>query len=495
MRPQRLSNRRPRSGFISLMAIQFLAIFAAIMVAFASVADREVQKSGNFREATTARLAAESGLTYATKTLKEVLVKATLDASASEVDMAQAIYEQLSAKLGSVSVDGNGIVYVPQISLGEELGGFNFTVEKIGATTFQLLVTGTKGAVARRLALNFEVTEDTSVLTYGVASCPRVIMRGNVQVDGDLYSSWTRVGEAPMLDINVGAGGVIDGDIKTVLSQEEFDEANCADYIITENPVDVTYDEPAVDRYDTDDFDTSSYAALATSTLPAPDYVQSEGFPDTNPSTWFNRNFYVGADANNQKLFDNMKITAGQNAHFKNVKFTGYTYIEIPNNIIFEDCTFEGPVITAVPSNYQWTTNALSYKGDTMVTNEIMPESTILAPNFNVNIGDFSKQGEESNSRITGVLVGGIVDIRDNAIIEGTILSMANLDFIGSPYYYGTNLGYWEEDYEEGGGEMPETTYIRVTPQPDNLLPYGIKKRYTLASKVDTYTELTATEP
>ena len=111
--------------------------------------------------------------------------------------------------------------------------------------------------------------------------------------------------------------------------------------------------------------------------------------------------------------------------------------------MVFENCTFEGPIITSAPDDFQWKTNALYFKGNTEITNTVMPESTILAPNFNVNIGDFHKEGVSSQSKITGILVGGIVDIRDNAVIEGTILSMANLNHVGdsSVFYYGTNLG------------------------------------------------------
>ena len=67
------------------------------------------------------------------------------------------------------------------------------------------------------------------------------------------------------------------------------------------------------------------------------------------------------------------------------------------------------------------------------------------------------------------------------------------LDHVGdsSVFYYGTNLGYWEQDAEEGGGEVPMTLNISVTPNADSTLPIGIRKRYHLSVQSSSYHEPT----
>ncbi len=88
--------------------------------------------------------------------------------------------------------------------------------------------------------------------------------------------------------------------------------------------------------------------------------------------------------------------------------------------------------------------------------------------------------------------MGGIVDIRDNAVVEGTILSMANLDFVAAAnvWKWGSNVGNWEGAGEVLGGGGVETSTITITPDPDNVLPLGYKRRYRVNPNVDTYEEI-----
>ena len=76
---QRNLNRRFGQAFASVMAIQFLAIFVALGVAFASAAHLEIRKADSLRAVTEARLAAESGLEYASNVLRGFLTTAAPD--------------------------------------------------------------------------------------------------------------------------------------------------------------------------------------------------------------------------------------------------------------------------------------------------------------------------------------------------------------------------------------------------------------------------------
>ena len=95
----------------------------------------------------------------------------------------------------------------------------------------------------------------------------------------------------------------------------------------------------------------------------------------------------------------------------------------------------------------------------------------ILAPHFNVNLGNTNPVQSENNV-LTGAIVGGIVDVRGNAQIYGTIISMA--DTTNYPSGYVTNIGVTLED---GGSETTEPGdigIIEITPGEEQMLPSGI---------------------
>jgi len=506
--------RRPRehraaaSGIVYIVALLLLAVFSALAVAFATTTDMNVRISDNCRDAQTARLAAESGLEFAMLEMKQM----QSEGSWSGVpDMLGLAYDHLAAKLNgtanlagcSVALatagDGSSYISVPDIALPNE-AAFNFTIAQPETNKLLLTVTGNADGITRTVQIQYTVHEDTSVLSYAVASRPRMIMRGNVQIEGDICSSWTRTSEAPPFDIDLSDEAYITEGIKTTLSQEEFEEEGSQDHIDEDFQDQISYDEPEVTTYTTEDFDTTPIIDWMASnnkknTLPDSATHEWEKFPNNWTGTWFDRPIYT-----NQTL-NWCYIPKNTHARFKGCTFKGITYIDTDgttessgNNIVFEDCTFEGPIVTDVPGSFQWKYNALNFEGDTEFKPsqiaEYLDGCTILAPNFNVNIGDFHKEGTQSDSKITGILVGGIVDIRDNALVEGTILSMANLDHVSNPYKYGTNLGYWEADAEEYGGQVPTTTNIRIIPTPASTLPIGIRKRYTVSPDMDTYVEV-----
>ncbi|MCD4823862.1 MAG: pilus assembly PilX N-terminal domain-containing protein [Phycisphaerae bacterium] len=241
--------------------------------------------------------------------------------------------------------------------------------------------------------------------------------------------------------------------------------------------------------------------------------------------------------AGSKPVFKNLHIPWGAHAHFKNCTFTGITYVDADestnlgdsedytkytnirhglqwaggnntnevggNNIVFEDCTFEGPIVTGVPKHCRFKNHSLAFDGDTTFNSSAIRQelagTTILAPNFNLNIGDVNETQAGSNSELVGLIVGGIVDIRDNAVLNGTMLSMANLEYLSArsnnPWYWGSNVGNWESSGEDSGALITGSTAfcssekIRITPDPDNVLPMGVKKRYTVILRRSSYTE------
>ena len=69
--------------------------------------------------------------------------------------------------------------------------------------------------------------------------------------------------------------------------------------------------------------------------------------------------------------------------------------------------------------------------------------------------------------------MGGIVDVRGNAYIDGTILSMYDPSSKGEEAKsYATNIGFSDENIES---RIPEDCgEIRISPNPQRLLPNGI---------------------
>ena len=261
--------------------------------------------------------------------------------------------------------------------------------------------------------------------------------------------------------------------------------------------------------------------------------------------------------------FKNLHIPMGSHAHFKNCTFTGITYVESDettdlskwgnytkyntlrqsapdgagsgstnvrayNNVVFEDCAFEGPIISAVPKDMRYKENSAMFIGDTTFNASAIQAAlggtTILMPNYNINIGDFCEDAADNESALVGILVGGIVDIRDNANVRGTIVSMANLDHVTWGLSgWGGNVGNWEDsgeasDYldteyapvvpdgvdlnaasetpfnfaEKAAAPFEPSDEITITPIPDNPIPYGVKRRYKIAINEGVYTESTS---
>jgi len=496
-------------------------LFATLAVAFVGTIDSDLQIAANLRDSQVAFSAAESGLNYARWLISTVGdLGRSYDPNVSENEAAAAwnaltshVIDELdyTANIGGAAMPGVELIYENELPIGERLRVPAIALQSGGATfeltfsrynddpyTIHVSSTGNYRNAQRAVSLDFSITKDTSILTYSVAAKSGIIVWSGSQIQGDIYSTW---------DIyDVGSGrfyppyvvsddSVIQGRIKTRESQQGWEENNLGDYIDGEYD-EITFNEPVFDeQFDRDDFDTSAYKQGLTSLddLPAPDYIEyDEPFPPdhSSPREWFDRPVYVN------RHFTNILIPKGTNPKFINCTFEQITYIDVDENVTdlpkksywerhnsdwwpdsysnnceFIGCTFLGPLISAVPQDYFWTKNSISFSGGCEFYNDFMEESTILAPNFNVNIGSFTKN--DGTSVLDGIIIGGIVDVRGDAIIEGTILSMfkPSEDLGSGRIYYRTNIGFYG-DAESGSPDDTGTTIIR--PHPERSLPMGI---------------------
>jgi hypothetical protein len=193
------------------------------------------------------------------------------------------------------------------------------------------------------------------------------------------------------------------------------------------------------------------------------------------------------------KTFSNVLLPTSKNALFKNCTFNGILYVDSGtttsyyNNVRFENCTFNGVIVTNVPQTFKWQQNCLYFTGTATFNNQsTIQEATILAPHFNVNLGNTNSQRTDNNV-LTGAIVGGIVDVRGNAQIYGTIISMADTSQWTSGYV--TNIGATLDDGGSETVEIGDVGTIEVTPAEDQMLPSGITTPIVIKPAMETYEE------
>jgi len=194
------------------------------------------------------------------------------------------------------------------------------------------------------------------------------------------------------------------------------------------------------------------------------------------------------------QTFTNTRLPDNRNALFKNCTFNGILYVDCYkststyyNNVRFENCAFNGTIITDVPQILKWKQNCLYFTGTAAFDNQSgIEEATILAPHFNVNLGNTNPQ-QSDNNVLTGAIVGGIVDIRGNAQIYGTIISMCDTTQWTSGYV--TNIGATLTDGGSETTELGDVGVITITPADDQMLPSGITSPIIIKPLKGTYSE------
>jgi hypothetical protein len=271
----------------------------------------------------------------------------------------------------------------------------------------------------------------------------------------------------------------------------------------------VNYGDKAVDMpgMEISDYDTSQYKNQMT-TLAASDTTVTEYFPHA-AGDYSQRSSYGSQKVSRYKYenqsYEDIKVSAYSISYgtlkgtlFKNCTFDGILYLDCGmtggtyNNVRFENCVFNGPIITNTPdylygdNTTWWKKNCLYFTGEETFQNNTSIPATILAPNFNVNLGNTNPNSGENNV-LTGAIVGGIVDIRGNAEVYGTVISMYDTSGYSSGYV--SNIGATLGD---GGSETTEpgdVGVINITPDPDKMLPSGITTPIVIKPLQNTYSE------
>ncbi len=412
--------------------------------------------------------------------------------------------------------------------------------------TIKIQSIGTCGETVRHVNMNMEISKDNKVMEYAIATQCRIWMTGDSTIYGNIYSSWKYRNLSPF---NLTSDSKVMGTINTILSNlnpysgnpgpdlyagstkmpydlETLDYHGNPEYDSDGNKIislsdeiqgycksinyDVDYGDKAVDvpGLKLSDYDTGEYKSQTTAPLDSTVYNYSGGHPvtiteyfphavDNSGNPLYNQasssgslrlTRYVCQD----KTLTNFQVRPGRNALFKNCTFDGVLYVDNStgaNDVRFENCTFNGPIITTPSADISsgwWQRNQLYFTGTETFQNQTTIPATILRTNFNVNLGN-TNPTDSDNNVLTGAIVGGIVDVRGNAQIYGTIISM--FDTSGYSSGYVSNIGATTDD---GGSEttmVGDAGTITITPNPNQMLPSGVKTPIIIKSMQETYSE------
>ncbi len=536
--------RGGRRGAVVVVAMIFIAVFAALALALATVSGSNLQVASNQRRVSAALHAAQSGLECAkylvrTVTLPLTNVNYITDAQANQVWVNLCAFTQSCALDGKTAnparrfTDGGGSgdeLVTPALRTGTEDARFTIRLYRYDSDprTIKAQATGTDGVAIRSVGMDMAVLKDREVLNYAIAGRGRMWLTGDTTIHGGIFSSWSRRGISPF---NTTSDTKVLGRINTVrtLASIQGDTFDLETVDADGKPIDasgaplarnyedryhgprdeiqgyhegIQYGQPSsnmpgmkIGDYNTDLYKTglTTIAAAPTTSRVTEYFPHASGNyaqPRDGGSTSFTRHVYEN------QTFSNVILPVNRHALFRNCTFQNVLYVDssktntaksYTNNVRFENCTFNGPIVTNTPQSLNWVNNCLYFTGTATFDNQsAIQDATILAPHFNVNLGNANPQ-QSDNNVLTGAVVGGIVDVRGNAQVYGTIISMA--DTSAYPSGYVTNIGATLGDGGSETTEVGDIGVIGITPKPDALLPSGIMSPIIIKPDPKTYCE------
>ena len=466
---QRNLNRRFGQAFASVMAIQFLAIFVALGVAFASAAHLEVQKADSLRAVTEARLAAESGLAYMLPMIRNMRMPEDTTASNLLVRLYPALDARLSAATDPASLhldaDGSEVAIASaERQLSHGTFSWKITPADVAGGGCRLTVTGTADGVSRRVSMDLTLVAKRSVIfDYGVVSAGKITVSGSAIVTGMDYPSQANIlsVRAASPTVEVSDSALIGGDIYVTASTQDAVALYGSDYsvggsvdpetIMAEN-VHLGVEETPLPQVDTEPFD-----ALAVNV------INSENIGD------------VGTE------LVNVRIAAGTNPLFaSDMTVKGILYVESPNTVKFTGgVTIEGIIVTEEDPTQPLAICQLIFRGH------------VTAPGVDALPDDDPNFTEIKEHRGTVILAPGFhVDFRGNTGPINGIVAGDTLSFSGNSSMAG-DLGTGIVALKDGGIAISGSAEIRVKPIADDIIPAGFKPQpqLGLSAVAQSYTE------
>ena len=523
-----------------ILSMIFILVFCTLALSMATLSGTNAQLASNQHKVNEALAAAQSGIECGKYILSTAVLPETGQNFVSDAE-ADTVWTNLCTHLQTTALDGQSVpsatgftdaagsgdqITTPSLSFGSATATFRIRFYRYynDRSTIKVHATGSDGEVTRGIGLDSQITKDSQVLNYAVASRGRMWLTGDTTIHGDVFSSWDIAAISPY---NMTSDSTVNGTINTVLTLAQIEQQDyqmetldANDQPIFDADGDRVYSsEDQVKAYheginygvpyenmpgmDISDYNTDMYNYALTDIPSCPTALRrveyfphapgnysypATGKPTNTTDLKLTRHVYENQTFANRRLPDNY------NALFKNCTFNGILYVDCYkstttyyNNVRFENCTFNGTIITDVPQTLKWKQNCLYFTGTAAFNNQSdIQEATILAPHFNVNLGNTNPQRSDNNV-LKGAIVGGIVDIRGNAQIYGTIISMCDTTQWTSGYV--TNIGATLTDGGSETTELGDVGVITITPADDQMLPSGITSPIIIKPLKGTYSE------
>ena len=538
MAPARTFVRLRHKGAVLILSMIFVLIFSALAVSMATLSATNAQLASNQHKVSSALSAAQSGLecgryimTIANASLPSTPYNMVTTTQANQVWSILCAQVQAQPWVANQAQQEATAITAPAMTFGAANTSFQVRFYRVGTHTVRLEGIGNNGQTTRQVSIDMTIQKDRDILNYAVASRGRMWLTGESTIHGDIYSDWDRPEISPF---NMTSDSAVLGTISTVLALGQIDQESYQLETLDSNgnPIDSNGTPLGInfeDRYydssdeiqayheginygqqnsnmpgmDIADYVTDGYDCGLTDIPSCPSGSREiEYFPhaagnynyprDGSPSSTWNRQ--LNRHVYENQTFTNAKLPSNRNALFRNCTFEGVLYIDAAksgssyyNNVRFENSTFNGTIVTEAPQSFKWQHNALYFTGQATFDNtSAIQEATILAPHFNVNLGNTNPQQSENNV-LTGAIIGGIVDVRGNAQVYGTIVSMCDTTQWSSGYV--TNIGATLDDGGNETTELGDVGVVEITPDADQLLPNGIISPIVIKPQQSTYSE------
>ncbi len=325
-------------------------------------------------------------------------------------------------------------------------------------------------------------------------------------------------------------------------------------------------------QFDPSDFDVATFRAMATGDLLAAATQQAQNHNPDDPASprmdlsgqhrepvpygaAYPYDYYERPVFENM-TFENVRIPKGLNALFKNCRFIGVTFIEtetdnedpnfayagmlnpdgtpkhpglvamvknpltgenmpvadtktVSNNIRFDNCVFEGAVVSDAPRQFTQTRNKVAFTGRTQfqiddsthldaAQKALFKRSTLLMPHYSVEMGTFISPTDPSERlELSGTIVGGVVDMRGQIRLEGSLITTFEPQAGVAPVLgdtspqFNTTLGYFASSSGDLEAELPADGLgvIQIRYDPRLAMPDGIRGPVEIKPLVATYYE------
>ena len=320
-----------RNGVAYVIAIMVMAILVTIAAAFAAFSNLGAQTSKNVADVHGARLAAESGLSFAIAQIRLIGLPSDTDYDTVIPNIAAALGERLD---GSSNLAGETVtfsantVHVPRITMDD--GAFEIFIIKQPDNTLTMEVHGFAKDVERVAAINLLLRpgHPNSVFRYGLASRGPITITGDGEILGKNELTEASVISTTEAEVAVTIDGttVVDGDISST--------GESTSVVISGTPTIAGSTDPAVIAEHIHfaveppvfpEVDTSIFKSLATNVVDATTNTGQAG-----------------------QVFENIIIKAGANPTFAaDTIVNGVVYVEAPNIVTFSaKVTLNGVVAT-----------------------------------------------------------------------------------------------------------------------------------------------------